>query len=203
MNDNLRRMVGRLDPAGPDVSTEPVTSESSLTLLENIMSTPTSTSESHTAPRRPRLLIGGVAAAAVALAATAAFVVTRDDGDSNDVAAGPPLELSLGESGPSMQSCIMFDVSILAGMSPAFQGTVTAIDGETVTLTVERWFTGGDAAEVVLDAPGGLVALTGGIDFVEGTSYLVTASDGVVNYCGYTGEATPDLVAAFEQAFPG
>ena len=74
-------------------------------------------------------------------------------------------------------------------------------DGEVVRLSVVRWFAGGDATTVELVAPDGMEALIGGIDFVEGERYLVTATDGVVNYCGFTGLATPELTAIFERAF--
>ncbi len=80
---------------------------------------------------------------------------------------------------------------------------MTAVDGEQVTLTVDRWFRGGDAATVELHAPAGMQALIGGIDFVEGGQYLVSATEGNVNYCGYTDASTPELRAAFERAFGG
>jgi hypothetical protein len=46
-------------------------------------------------------------------------------------------------------------------------------------------------------------ALIGGIPFEVGGQYLVTAYDGNVNYCGFTGESTPELKDAFEEAFAG
>ncbi len=45
-------------------------------------------------------------------------------------------------------------------------------------------------------------ALIGGVEFVPGQQYLITAYDGVVNYCGHSGPATPELQALFDQAFP-
>ncbi|CAN5134625.1 hypothetical protein BH23ACT9_BH23ACT9_17420 [soil metagenome] len=94
-----------------------------------------------------------------------------------------------------------FDIAILADMSPAFAATATAVGGETITLAVDRWYAGGDADTVVLHAPAGLEALIGGIDFVVGEEYLITAAGGSVNYCGYPGPATPELIAAFDEAF--
>jgi hypothetical protein len=144
-----------------------------------------------------------VAAVAVVITGVAVAIprLTSDSGVDDPVAA-PPLELSLGE-GDSLASCLAFDVANLAPMAVAFEGTVTAIDGESVTLTVDRWFKGGDASEVTLDAPAGMEALIGGIDFVEGDQYLITAEAGTVNYCGFSGPSTPEMRAAFEQAFPG
>jgi hypothetical protein len=84
----------------------------------------------------------------------------------------------------------------------AFEGTVTSIDGDVVTLDVGHWFKGGDAATVVLSAPSGLNALIGGMDFKSGDTYLITATEGTVNYCGYSGPSTPEFRASFEKAFP-
>ncbi len=52
-----------------------------------------------------------------------------------------------------------------------WSATVTAVDGETITLTVDRWYAGGDAETVILHADQGMEALIGGIDFrVDGNS---------------------------------
>ena len=75
--------------------------------------------------------------------------------------------------------------------------------GGTVEITVDRWFKGGDADTVVLEAPSGMEALIGGIPFAEGESYLITAYDGTVNYCGFSGPATADFRSAFDAAFGG
>jgi hypothetical protein len=45
--------------------------------------------------------------------------------------------------------------------------------------------------------------LTAGFEFVVGEHYLITASDGNVNFCGYNGVGAPELTAAFDAAFPG
>jgi len=112
----------------------------------------------------------------------------------------PPLELSAGE-GDAMMSCLAFDPAFLAEMPVAFEGTATAVGDDRVTLEVDRWFKGGEANEVTLVAPAGLEALIAGIDFQEGTSYLISATDGTVNYCGFSGEVAPELTAGFEAAF--
>jgi hypothetical protein len=88
-------------------------------------------------------------------------------------------------------------------MPLAFAGTATSVEGEVVTLTVDEWFVGGDAVTVRLLAPAGFEALIGGIAFEEGASYLVSATGGTVNYCGFSGESTPELVALYEEAFGG
>lgn len=197
MSDQLRDQIRSLDPMSAGVLIEPVTSESSQNRLERIMST-TTTRPSPTRKLLPRWQLAAASLAVMALvAAGTAYAIS---GKETSPYQGPPLALSLGSS-DAMAMCIQFDVAILAGMSPAFAGTVTAIGNEQVTLRVDHWYTGGDAAEVTLDGATGPSGLLGEIDFQIGSEYLVTAENGQVNYCGYSGEATPDLRAAFDSAF--
>jgi hypothetical protein len=44
-------------------------------------------------------------------------------------------------------------------------------------------------------------ALIGGIPFEVGDRYLISAQSGNVNYCGFSGQSTPELRAGFEAAF--
>jgi hypothetical protein len=200
MNDDLRSQLKKLDPMPPDVPTEPVTSESSRTRMEHIMSSPTiERPEAPSKPSRTRWY-AAIAAAAVVVVAIGGVALLSNNGSAP--VASEPLTLSAGAS-DSMASCIMLSAEILADMDPAFQGTVTNIEGDVVTLSIDRWFTSGDATEAVVTAPAGLEALIGGIPFNVGDAYLITATDGVVNYCGYSGPVTPELTALFEEAFPG
>lgn len=199
MTDELRKRLSRLDPMASDVPTEPVTTESSQQLLEEIMTTPNVEQPGSSGTPNKRPWIAAVAAAAVVIVAIGAVgLLSRDGGDP--VAAGPPLELNAGGD-DVMASCIAFSVEYLAPMPVAFEGTVVTAEGDTVTLDVDTWFKGGDAAQVVLNAPQGLEALIGGFPFEVGTQYLITASEGNVNYCGFSGESTPEMRAAFEEAF--
>lgn len=149
-------------------------------------------------PRRPWIwwvvggaaLLGAVAVGAAALA---------DDGTDG---AAAPLVLSLGE-GESAASCLPFSEATLAAMPTAFAGTVSAIDRDAITLTVDRWYTGGDAAVIELATVTDAQALLGGFPVEVGSEYLITASDGAVSYCGYSGPSTPELEAAFDAAFAG
>lgn len=112
-----------------------------------------------------------------------------------------PLDLDLGE-GDALASCLPVDAETLSEMAPAFKATATEVDGETVTLTVDTWYAGADRAEAVeLHATQGLEALIGGIDFQVGEQYLISATQGSVNYCGYSGPADATLTALFEEAF--
>lgn len=194
--DDLRGQLRKLDPMRSRVPTEPVTTESSRARLESIMSTPTT--EQRPADRPPRTRWYAAAAAVAAVAVVGIIVVNGSDPEP----AGPPLALSAGAN-DSLASCIAFSPEFLTPMPLAFEGTVTGVDGDVVTLDVDRWFKGGDATQVTITAPAGFEALIGGIEFDEGTQYLITATDGVVNYCGFSGPSTPEMRAAFEEAFPG
>ena len=57
------------------------------------------------------------------------------------------------------------------------------------------------AQMATLVAPEGMEALIGGVTFEPGQQYLISATEGVVNYCGLSGPATPELQALFDQAF--
>lgn len=187
MSDELRKQLRQLDPMHPGVPVRSLSQER----LEDIMA-----NDQVKITRRTRWY----AAAAVAAALGLAVAIPALNGDTPTTVAAPPLELSLGE-GSALASCMVFDVGILAGMPMAFEGTVTAVEGGQITMKVDRWFKGGDATTVELSAPTGLEGLIAGIDFVAGGQYLITAAEGTVNYCGYSGPSSPELLAAFQAAF--
>ena len=195
MTDQLRERLARLDPMHPGVDTEPLSRDH----LEAIMSTPViEQPETVPAQKSNRWLVGIAAAAALVVAIGGAIALTGDGTDP--VASGPPLELTAGGNDP-MAMCIAFSVEELAKAPLAFEGTVTTVEGDTVTLDVDHWFKGGDADEVILNAPQGMEALIASIPFQVGGQYLITAYDGNVNYCGFSGPSTPEFRASFEQAF--
>jgi hypothetical protein len=197
MTDQLRERLARLDPMHPGVSIDPVSRD----LMEKIVNTPvTEQSETAPEPKTNRWLIGVAAAAALVVAVGGVIALTG--GGTDPVAAGPPLELNAAGEDP-MAMCIVFSVEELARAPLAFEGTVAAVEGDTVTLDVDHWFRGGDAGQVILNAPQGMEALIAGIPFEVGGQYLITAYDSIVNYCGFSGPSTPEFRAAFEQAFGG
>ncbi len=204
MTDELRRRLRRLDPMPPEVHVESPTTPSSRALLEEIMSTKTDeqTDRSPDAAR-PRWLAGVAAVAVMAIAVAGGIALSGGEDPADPVVAQPPIELdAAGED--MMASCIRFSVEELRRVAEiAFEGTVAAVDGPTVTLDVDRWFLGGDTSQVVLHAPEGMEALIGGIPFETGEQYLVTAQGGGVNYCGFSGPSSPELRTAFEEAFAG
>lgn len=202
MTDELRERLARLNPMHSGVPTEPTTTESSRELLEQVMSTPTQErTESSETPRRSwNFAVAAVAALVLAIAGGLAIMGGED---TPPTAAAPPLELNAGEE-DILASCIVFSPEELDRVAEiAFEGTATSVEGDTVILAVDTWYRGGeDATEVVLNAPQGMEALIGGIPFEVGKQYLISAQGGNVNYCGFSGESTPDLRSGFEQAFP-
>lgn len=198
MNDELRNRINRLDPMHSGVRTEPPTTPSSIRRMERVMSTSTQQAPARV-PEPNKRWVPALATLVVAAVAVGAFIFSGS-GNSQPV-AGPPLQLSLTDDN-AMAMCIMFDVAILRDAQVAFEGTVTSVSGAQGTLSVDHWYKGGDAAEVVLT--GGsedMVSLIGAFPLEVGSSYLITATGGNVNFCGYSGPATPELRGYFDEAF--
>lgn len=195
MTDELRQRLARIDPASGQ---PPLSEKQRNELLERIMSTPVT---EPTPDRTGRTWTVAVAAVAVLVLAVAGGMGLFGGADNPPVATDIPLELNAGEEDP-MAMCIVFSTEELERVAEiAFEGTVTSTEGARVALAVDTWFRGGDVTTVVLNAPQGMEALIGGIPFDVGSQYLITAQDGTVNYCGFSGPSTPDLRAAFEEAF--
>ena len=149
----------------------------------------------------PITLAAAVVIAAVAVVVT---VTTRDDSsDTGNRRAKTVLQLALPASdGTSIGSCVPFSVQVLADMPVAFAATATDVSGEAITLDVDHWYRGGRADQVRLTAPdASRVSLQGAIDFSSGTRYLITATNGTLNYCGYSGKWSAALERRFQDAF--
>jgi hypothetical protein len=216
-DDQLRDRIGRVDPLAHEpggTSIEPITSREARSRLEAVMNThlteehPTETSSP--SPRRWAVM-AGVAAAAVAVLAVGAFALTGGGDDPEVAAPGTTddgaepgkltvLELSSGND-DIMASCMVLDATMIAQAQVAFKGTVTMAQNGVVQLVVDEAYVGVDEQAVTLSAPEGMEALIGGVAWEVGGQYLVTAWDGVVNYCGQTGPATPELQAIYDEAF--
>ena len=198
-DDELRARLARLDPAGSspvEAASSPRAAEQMEHAMQTLEPLPT------TSPRRTRLLVGAAVLGAAA-AVTAGVLLVGGGDDPGGADAPTTLVLDLPPS-DAAASCLAFDEATLAGMSPAFAGTVVEVDEDSVLLDVDRWYAGGDADRVELAARGGdAVALGYGVDFQQGERYLVTASQGTVNGCGYSGPASPEFEQSFERAFAG
>lgn len=152
---------------------------------------------------RRRWAVAVAAAAAVAALAAAALVGGLPGGDA-DPSRRPALELALPGADGAMASCVRFSAEFLADMPVAFAGTVTSVTDDEVLLEVDRWYRGGTADTVALTRPPeATAALLDSVEFTEGKRYLVTATEGVVNSCGFTMPWTAENAAVFDRAFTG
>ena len=201
----LRARLARTDPL-LRVGAAELPSRSAHEIRERVMQTiDESTSDAtpditNARSRRPALL---AAAAVLALVAgIGAFaVLSRDDAKP---AAKTTMALTAPDAGGAIGMCMAFDVEGLRPMPVAFAGTVSAVAGDTITLDVDRWYKGGSADLVTVTQPGNATAVAlDGVEFTQGTRYLVTATEGVVNGCGFSGPAAAELEQAFAEAFPG
>jgi len=176
------------------------TSEAHARALFQEITDMTTTETQEPAPRRlPNRTIGWAAAAALAVAAAAigAYALFVDKAEPR-IVGGEPV------GGGGMAMCIQYDDGILAEQDTAFDGTLTAIDGDRVTFEVNHWFRGGDAAEISYDAEGlvgGVTVAMDGIPFEVGERYLVSANDGYLWSCGYTVTFDSDLADHWAELF--
>lgn len=193
-DDELRTALAKADPAPRSV--RPLSRE----LLERTMTSDLMTETVPTASARRRSWLPAVAAAVVLAGAAGAYALTAGGDD-------PASELQLalpGGDGTSMMSCVPVQAEFLADMPVVLAGTVTGVIGDEVRLDVTRWYRGGDTDTVVLtNLSADMQALLGATDFRTGEDYLVSATDGTVNACGFTGPASAELQQVYDEAFPG
>ena len=73
-----------------------------------------------------------------------------------------------------------------------------------VTLVPTRFYAGSPTDVVKVSAPpADLRALIGATEFEKGGRYLVSATDGTVTVCGFSGPWSADLAALYDRAFSG
>jgi hypothetical protein len=149
--------------------------------------------------RRLRLTIGLAGVTAIAAVALLAF------GPKGGAPSPGPSDGGIGGgAGGGTAMCIAFELDLLAQHEFALDGTVTAIDGESVTLDVGHWYRGSGDASVTLTQVGqGDGAVMEGIlvDFQVGSRYLVSGADGVITGCGYSQAWDASAAADWESAF--
>ena len=160
-------------------------------------------------PPRPgratsRRRVGALSAAAViVLTVVVALVLTRGQ-TGDDQAAERILTLTTAPPSPTMASCLPVTSEALREMPVAFEGTVTERTAESVLLSVDRWYQGGSASAVRLTTPAATQSIAlDGVELRAGSTYLVTATNGTVNGCGFSGLGTPELEGLYRQAFGG
>ena len=124
---------------------------------------------------------------------------TADAGSGSGSGSGT---LALTADASVAAKCAMPSAETLATFDTAFSGTVTSLEGGTATLEVDRWYAGEESATVTVESPSkDLQDLLMAVDFEEGKTYLVSATDTRVTLCGFTAEQSPELEAMYAEAF--
>jgi hypothetical protein len=197
-DDDLRARLRRADPAA---SLEPASPDQVAHLVEEAMS------------RKTRRWALPVAAAVLALiAGGTAWAVTRPDPSAPDVALMPVPAIGTMSAGPVVRltdsgaqaKCREPEPARLAEAADfAFEGTVSRIENDVVTLTVSHVFRGAAAGTVeVAQTDESTEQLLGAQRFRSGGEYLIASADDRVLICGYTGAAdAPGLRELYEAAF--
>jgi hypothetical protein len=108
--------------------------------------------------------------------------------------------------GAGSASCVeQYSPANLARRSFAFDGTVTAIEGERVTFTVGTSYLG-PTGSITLDAPGmtgTAITSAGGPNLIVGKRYLVAGDDRFAWACGYTQPYDSVVAAEWAAALGG
>ncbi|WP_435746297.1 hypothetical protein [Nocardioides sp. SYSU DS0663] len=196
-----RQLRARLQAADPASSLAPADPTRVARLLEAAMSeTPQQ--------RRNPLTWLAAAAAVVVIGGVALAAALGGDGETppteGEVPAAQPAVLTLEAPGAGAGRCMIPNARALAMQEVAFLGVVEEVGDDVVELTVEETYAGTEASTVEVAAPSGDLSPTvGEVDFREGERYLVSATDGRVTACGFSGPATEDLQALYDEAFAG
>jgi hypothetical protein len=155
--------------------------------------------------RSPLTWLVAIAVVLVIVGATL-FALLGGDDDDESVSDAPssadvPNAVELVAE-PSSERCMLPDVGILRQQQLAFDGVVRSVTGGQATLVPTRFYAGEETDVVVVKAPDGdLQALLSAVDFREGERYLVSATDGRVTLCGFSGPFSTELETLYAKAF--
>lgn len=162
-------------------------------ISEDVMTTPT-----------PRRALGarhlGLGAGVAAVGALALVLAAGGLGAAPGIAPG-------GSPGTGSAACVEpYSQAAIANRTFAFEGTVTAIDGEQVTFAVGTAYRGAAGGTITLDAPGmtgTAITSAGGPNLTVGQRYLVAGDDHFVWACGYTQPYDAAVAAEWQAALGG
>jgi len=204
-HDERDELYARLRDADPAATLPPADPDRVARLLEDAMSHDTMTESRETGTRGRSPLTWLIAAAAVALIAAAgavAFLPGGADPSPPPTAADPTVtELTMPEA--TAGRCMVPSAATLKRAVYAFDGTVTAIENDTATLEVDRWYAGEETDQVDVDqSSADFASLILAPVFEEGQRFLVAATDdGSVMVCGFSAAYSDDLADLYAQAF--
>ena len=138
----------------------------------------------HTTKPRRWLPAGIAALAGAALVGAIALAFAFRGG------AALPRSQPEGSVGTGSAMCVeQYRLATLANRTFAFDGTVSAVDGDRVTFTVHEVYRGADGSQVTLDAAGMTgtsITSAGGPNLHIGERFLVAGDDHFVWACGFT-----------------
>jgi hypothetical protein len=206
MNDE--ELEARLRASDPAASLPPAAPHEVARLLEDVMATELTTESRETGTRNRGPLTWLVAAAAVLVIAGVGIFGVRaltGDSDPTPTAGAPaPSATHLEVSAPAGSAkCAVPSAETLATAEVAFDGTVTGIVGEEVTLEPTHWYAGDPTDTVVVTAPSEqMQRVASGVTFEPGGRYLVSATAGQVSLCGFSAPYDEGLAAIYAEAFP-
>lgn len=160
---------------------------------EDVMTTP-----ARRLPSGKRALGLGAGVAALAVLALVVALGGR---------ASAPGITPVGSVGTGSASCVEpYTPTAITNRSFAFDGTVSAINGEQVTFTVAKAYRGAADGTITLDAPGmtgTAITSAGGPNLAVGERYLVAGDDHFVWACGYTQPYDAAVAAEWAAALGG
>lgn len=195
----LRRRLAEADPAR-DLPADPDRVDA---LIRRTLETPMTESQPTEAPRRTRSWAPLAAAAAAVAVLLGGIVALSVSGGDEAPTAGEPTEISLVMPGSDVTAmCARVEPAFVRNMELVFSGTAVETTEDEVVLDVDRWYHGGTADRVRLTTGEVPITLYGEIDFQQDERYLITASDGRVNICGFSGPWNPELAEVYADAFP-
>ena len=207
-DDDLQARLRDADPATRSAAPDPSWID---TLAQSTMEAPMNTPEPAAGSRRTWILTAAAAVLVAALGFGGWTALQGGDNRASSVAHDKTVmtlkaPAAHAPGGPAAM-CMRVDADTVRQMQVAFDGTVSAVDDAThsVTLDVSRWYAGGSTDQVRLTqfSATGELALEGAVKLELGQRYLVTAHDGVVNGCGFSAPWSQELQDVFAQAFPG
>jgi hypothetical protein len=150
-------------------------------------------------PGRPARL-ATLGAGLIAVGALALVLAVGRVGDRPGLGPSPSAD-------PGSALCIeQYSLVTLANRAFAFDGTVTAIDGDRVSFTVHHAYRGAGGGSITLDAAGmtgPAITIGGGPSLVIGQRFLVAGEDHFVWGCGFTQPYDEAIAAQWAAAFGG